>query len=427
MKLTLVALSLVGAFTLAPTSCSDQSAKAPTSSPDGGARALTAPVAGPRSFSDAPLRAEHAALLDLAVRAVGAMPLVPHQKNRSRLQAMLVAACLEFDLPVRAKALADQIAGWERGQGYADLAAHCVQHRIEADIDGLLAAALRIADEDGADANSQAWRRDRIRAKVAAVHLLRGQDEQARALQDGLVGSEVGHLAAAKARMLDPALFEEQLRALDELLAKQDVDQATGALKMCVELFARFPEDAAKRQLLIDRVEHAFPKLPLQMRLEFVLEIADAAVACGDKQTAMPLFEHASELVQGKGWVIEDQVGLRAKVALHRARAGDAANAKTALDAVRDYYEEHREQIVDVFRGDALRPIAEGYMACGAVEDAARTYRLIVEEGVHNPNSRPRAEDLARTCASMVRSGYVPEAALAARMQKIGEGLGEPW
>jgi len=420
MKLPLAALSLAGAFTFAPASCSDSGASAPLPSKQ-------SQPAQPRAFTDAPLSEAATRLLDLAFRAVSGMPDVPHRKNRSRMQALLVDACLEFDQPARAKTWADQIAGWERGQCYAELADHCVQHHIEADVHGLLAAATRIADEAMAEEGSQEWRRDRIRAKVAAVHLLLGQADEARELQTGLVDSETEHLAAAKAKLLDPALFDQQLAGLDGVLASENVDQALGALKMCVELFARFPDDGAKRAQLVDRVTNAFPKLPLQMRLEYVLEIADAAVACGDKTTAMALFEHASELVEGKGWVLEDQVGLRAKVALHRARGGDAAGAKKALDAARDLFQERREQIVDVFRGDALRPIAEGYMACGAGEEAARAYRLIVEEGVHNPNSKPRAEDLAKTCVSMVRSGFVPEQTLWTRMKTIAEALGQPW
>ncbi len=428
MKLPLAALSLVGALAFAPTSCSDPGASAPVqpknsepASPKGGQ------VAEPRAFVDAPLSEANARLLDLAFGAVSRLPDVPHRKNRTRLQAMLVHACLELDQPVRARQWADQIAGWERGLCYAELADHCVQHHIEADVSGFLATATRIADESMAEEGSQEWRRDRIRAKVAAVHLLLGQADAARELQTGLIDSEIGHLAAAKAKLLDPAAFDQQLARLDEVLASENIDQAIGALKMCVELFARFPGDAAKRELLVERVTKAFPKLPLQMRLESVLEIADAAVACGDRPTAMALFDHAGKLVEDKGWVLEDQVGLRAKVALHRARGGDAEGAKKALDAVSDWYQEHRDQIVDVFRGDALRPIAEGYMACGAAEEAARAYRLIVEEGVHNPNSKPRAEDLAKTCVSMARSGFVPEESLAVRMKSIAEALGEPW
>jgi hypothetical protein len=56
-----------------------------------------------------------------------------------------------------------------------------------------------------------------------------------------------------------------------------------------------------------------------------------------------------------------------------------------------------------------------------------RGNRRFVEEGVENPNSRPRAEDLSATCRSMALHAVEPDADLWKRMRQIGDGLGPPW
>jgi hypothetical protein len=49
------------------------------------------------------------------------------------------------------------------------------------------------------------------------------------------------------------------------------------------------------------------------------------------------------------------------------------------------------------------------------------------EAGVENPNSRPRADDLAATCMSMVKAKVAPDEKLWLRLRAIASGLGEPW
>lgn len=422
MRLSFFASSRLGALTLVLSACGETTTAVPA--PQGGDVSV---AARDGELVDRAIAAVHMRLLDLAFDAACKLPENPHRKNRSRLQAMLVDTCLDLDLPVKARALAERIAGWERGHCYAELAYHCVRRQLRTDVDALLTQALRLADEAMTEEAGQVWRRDRIRARVAAVHLLRGEADKAQALQQDLTGSEVGAVAEATARTLDPAKFDQHLRALDEILANKDVDRAKAALQTCVQLFVRFGADADKRARLLDRVENAFPTLPLQMRIEFVVEVADAVKAHGDASSAISLLDSAGRLVARKDWVAEDQIALGAKVATHRARAGDMKGARQALLELLDAYGQRRDTIVDVFRGAALRPIAEGLVACGATSDATQAYRWLVEEGVHNPNSRPRVEDLARTCASMARSGFLPDEALQERLAQISKGLGDPW
>ena len=67
------------------------------------------------------------------------------------------------------------------------------------------------------------------------------------------------------------------------------------------------------------------------------------------------------------------------------------------------------------------------WAAMGRVDEARRVYRLAVDEGVVNPNSRPRADDLSATCLSMARADVEPDAEFLARLREVRENLGDPW
>jgi tetratricopeptide (TPR) repeat protein len=366
-------------------------------------------------------------LLDLAFRSVSAMPTVPHEKNRSRAQESVVAACLQLDQPRRALAYLEQIAGWRRGACYADLAFHLAERGDVGEVQKYLDAALRIADGATNEGASQEWRRDRIRAKVARTRLLLGQQDEAWRLQQGLGDSEIGQLTAAKAKVLDPAAFDAQVKALDAVLAKAGFDHAQAALQMCVRLFDRFFDDAGRRAQVEERVKSAYEQLPILARFELLLELADVALAHADRAKAIELLRHTQRVVQGATWLPEDRIALLASLVTRRARAGDVEQARKDADSLLTSFYDERDRIVDIQRGRALRPLAEAMHALGDAANALRVYKRAVEEGVQNPNSRPRADDLAATCLSMAVAGFEPDAELRARMAAVGKALGNPW
>lgn len=409
---------------LALVACGEATSTATESPAANAAPSASAPA---RPFVDAPLASAQQAMLEAVWRATSRLPDVPHQKNRSRIQALLVVGCIEAGLPVRARTWSADITGWERGQCLAELADHCVQNRLDVDVDALLATALQIADDAMRGDDAQAWRRDRIRAKVAAVRLAQGHHEVAGALTKDLVDAEVANLAAVRAAQLDAKDLERQLADLQQMLASENVDRAQPALQLCVHLLARFAADEAARECLLDLMQNAYPKLPLTMRIDVLLAAADAATAAGQREVARLLASRCNTLVLGKGWLPEDQVALRARVATSLARAGDQQAARAGLDDAMTQFDATRERIVDVFRGEALRPIAIGYAVLGDAERAASAFRLALTEGMANPNGRPRLEDLAKTTLAMLASDFVPPADLVQRVEAIASELTAPW
>jgi hypothetical protein len=82
---------------------------------------------------------------------------------------------------------------------------------------------------------------------------------------------------------------------------------------------------------------------------------------------------------------------------------------------------------VDIERADFLRPIAEGLNDVGDRDDAMHAWALALDAGSLNPNAKPRAEDLTKTCLSMVRSGVEPTDAMREKIANIRAGLKAPW
>ena len=90
-------------------------------------------------------------------------------------------------------------------------------------------------------------------------------------------------------------------------------------------------------------------------------------------------------------------------------------------------YREHASSIVNIDRADVLRSLAETYQVLGDSMTSLSVYRQVIEEGMINPNSRPRAEDLSTTCCSMAILAVEPDSQLWTRIHQIREGLGQPW
>jgi tetratricopeptide (TPR) repeat protein len=110
-----------------------------------------------------------------------------------------------------------------------------------------------------------------------------------------------------------------------------------------------------------------------------------------------------------------------------RHRAGDRGGAEQELAAAASRYEEERGNIVEIYRAETVRPLAEAASAMGDLARALGFYRRALEEGAVNVNARQRAEDLAATCISMALHEVEPDAALWERILEIRAGLVAPW
>ena len=373
------------------------------------------------SLTDKPLAAYQNELLDLAFETAAAIPVKPHIKDRSRAQEKVVEVSLELDQPLRAHSLIERIDNWRRGAGYGDLAFYCARRGCTSEVQQYLDLAVQISE------SAEGWRRDQIRVKIANTYVWLGQTIQADQIETGVGDSESGKVAGVKAMIAGEDHFDEQMNALDALIVPGNFDIVENALKACANLFNRFYDDAGRRLLAEEKMKTSWDKLPIFKRVELLTELAGFALDHMDKDKALELISEAQIFMDSAQWRPEHRIPLVSALIKLRFLAGDGESARREADAMLALFDSQRDKIVNIYRAGALRPLAEAYQSMGDTAAALAVYKRAVDEGIENPNSRPRAEDLSATCCSMALHGVEPDAELWTRIRQINDGLKDPW
>lgn len=402
-----------------------------------GAQTQPAPAeatAGPRALADAPLAGFRTDLLQLAWRAAAAFPLDPHVQTRSRVQEQVVLACLELDQPLRAQRWAGDIADWRRGACLADFAQYAVEHGDTVAATKALAGAAAIAEDVTNDPRGQEWCRDSILMKVARTYARLGERakaEQYAARLDPVSGlafdNGLAATAAGRADLITADNLATELAGMDDLLVNEASGLTWAALVTCVRLFDKFYADGERRDAIEKRVRLVNTKLPPNFKLTALLELVRVSAEHGDTDKALASLRLAQTFFAETDWPADVRAPFEAQIGGLLGRIGRTDEARLLLEQGLASYHEARESFRQTKRADILRPFAEAWHAIGERQRANDVYTLVVEEGMENPNSRPRGEDIAATCVSMAQHGFEPDAALAARLREIVDGLGEPW
>ncbi|HEX5052117.1 MAG TPA: hypothetical protein VFZ65_10115 [Planctomycetota bacterium] len=373
-------------------------------------------------------------LLKLAFRAASAFPLEPHRKNRSRIQGIVVAACFELDQPELAVAFARDITDWRRGCGYADYAhARALRGDARTALDYIRLAGEIIEQEQHAS-YSQEWQIDSIRQKIARAYETLGDEVHAAeavahvdAASGNAVDTDWAKTAADHVRLLPAAKVDDELAAMDAAFPQMSIGQQQVALETLARLHGRFFDDLARRTKIEERVTTVYTRLPPAMRLDALRKLARTCIEHHENGSALRLLGTAREIASAHTWRAEDQVPELAKLAAVRHEAGEADQAAADVAAALALYHAERDHIVDIYRAETVRAIAEAVHSMGDDKAAVDLCALAIEEGMHNANSRPRAEDLVETCVAMAVRGIEPSPELWQRLREICEGLGDPW
>jgi tetratricopeptide (TPR) repeat protein len=373
------------------------------------------------SGADAPLKSSQGELLDLAFGAASALPVDPHIKDRSRLQEAVVAACLELGQPQRAFRYLEQIGDWRRGAAYAALAFYCARHGVTRDVQSYLDRAAQAAQQAGD------WQKDRIKAKIAQVHAYLGRTADAAKAMQGVGPTESGKVARAEAMVCSADSFGPMMEALEKLIATGQFDTVKNALEAHTELFDRFYEDRERRARVEERIKASWSGLPDFVRIELLTALVGSALAHGDQSKALELVNEAKTILDSVSWQPQLGIPVMAKLAELRFRAGDRERARADAQEALKLFDTKRDTIVNIYRAQVLRAIAEAYQGMGDTGAAQEIYGRALEAGTENPNSRPRAEDLAGTCCSMAVHAVEPSPGLWNRIREIRNRLGDPW
>ncbi|MEZ6194607.1 MAG: hypothetical protein R3F20_02600 [Planctomycetota bacterium] len=418
------ALALVLALFLGA-ACSDSGKGGET--PTAVETAAAPKAAATKGGDAAPLEAGRRELIEIAFRAATKLPLVPHVKDRARAQEKVVDTCLALDREDLALGFAKGIPNWRRGAALAAVALHRARRGETEGLESLLESAEKVAQENLADPDGQPWRSDRIRASIARALLLAGERARAAKIAATVGESEAGGIQADRIGELDDDAFKGELETLDTIFKSGSFDSVRSALEACVALHDRFYGRAERRAVLEERVKTSFTKLPLDLRIGFVCDLAENAIEHGEPAEGKRLAADATAVFETGNWHVEDHLEWIARFALLRHRSGETDAALTQARDGLAFYDSQYRSIVDIDRADALRALAESLHRMGDDETAARAYAKALEAGIQNPNSRPRADDLVATCLSMARWGFTPDDAMRDRIRAIEAELGTPW
>ncbi|MBN1256987.1 MAG: hypothetical protein JXA52_04710 [Planctomycetes bacterium] len=360
-------------------------------------------------------------LLSIAFDIASKIPVYPHLKDRSKMQEMVVATCLELAQPKRALSFLEKIENWRKGACYADLALYCAQHGYPDEAKSLLECAEKNYE------SCEDWPRDRIKIKIAAVQTWLGNSQQAEELSSGVVDSETGKLIGVKAELCEENSFDEQMQAIDCLIASGNFDYLKNTLESSTHLFNRFYNDTERRDLVEEKIKSSWGTIPYFIRIDLLLKMAGFAIDHQDQKKALELVNQAQEIMDSVAWPLRYSIPLNAKLALTRYQAGDAKTAKNSINEALTLFEAEREKIVNIYRAETLTPLAEAYHSMGELDTSLEIYKKAVAESFVNPNSRPRAEDLSAICCSLAKNGVEPDHELWEGIHNSTKELGDPW
>ena len=376
------------------------------------------------STTSAPLAASTARRIEIARFGYDVASMIPTEGNvrdQAKAQEWCVAAMISLGDPRGAEEMANSMRTWRRAACYADIGLTYARAGETAKASEFADRALKSLPE------WLDWQQERIRVKVAQVYVVLGESGRADELAKGVGESEIGKVEAVEATKADEAEFDARLAEIEAWLATGNFDLARNALDVSEALYGRFVKDSGRRAKIEDVVRRLNAKVPFDIRVSSLLELARTASKSGDAAHARELVAEAKAEFAKAKWLPEDFVTQMALLGTGEFEAGEPDAARKTLDEAVVYFQTNRDSIVDIFRGAPLRLVAKGYATLGDQAKAREIFALAINEGAINSNARPRAEDLAAACADLATTGVEPGEELWARMAEIRAGLRAPW
>lgn len=372
-------------------------------------------------LEDKPISDTQKKLLDVAFETASLMPHDPHIKDRSRLQEQVVMTCLKLDQPQKARRYIKEIDSWRRNLCYAQLALYCAENKKAKEAEYFLKITSDFPEV------SQEWHLNRIKARMSKAYRQLNQSAKAKKLSAQTEENDETKVYKATESFYDEDTFQSQISYLDGIVKTQDFDLTRAALNLYAKLYNDIFSDQTKRAIVEGKVKSSWEAVPTTIRMNTLIEMAEYALEHSDQSTALHLIDEADGFFGKTNFPTDIYIFMKGKISGLRFKAGDVEGAQSDAEEVLTYFDDNYKKITDIYRAGTLRPLAESFYSMGNTEKALSVYKRAVEEGIVNPNSRPRAEDLSATCCSMALIGFEPDTELWARIHQIKEGLGEPW
>ncbi|MBZ0258034.1 hypothetical protein K8I31_18360 [bacterium] len=193
------------------------------------------------------------------------------------------------------------------------------------------------------------------------------------------------------------------------------------------KLYERFYSSEEKRSLIEEKIKSSWTKIPVNIRIDVLIQLAEVSIRHSENQKALQFADEAQSFLDQYQWKLEHEIPLIARVIELRFKAGDQKAAESLSKESLNLFINNKHEIVNIWRAGALRPLAQAFKTIGDEKSSLSVYKLAIDEGSVNPNSRPRAEDLTATCCSMAFNSIEPDEELWARINQIFKELDQPW
>jgi hypothetical protein len=378
-------------------------------------------------LADAPLPADSLRLAKLAFDAASMLPLVPHAKNRARMQASVVSTCATVGLLHTGESFIDRMDGWQQAMALTRLARAAARSERPESALSSLHRAESVVSNASHEYFTQEWQRDRIRAGIAATLILLRRSPDAAEFEKDLEPSESGLPLLARSEVCRADEVDAQIARIDQEFVSKHFEQLRSACEACVALLKHVSRDASRLNSLETKVLEVIAKFPAQSRFAVLAQLAESALQRGHTGSARQRLAEALVCIPPGSMLPEERIPLLGRVAELQFRLGETSAADEQLHAALELYKASRSRVVDIARASALRALAEAAYVMMQHDQAFQLWMKAFDEGVANPNSRPRADDLVATCCSILRTGAVPTPSILERAERIAAALGEPW
>lgn len=359
--------------------------------------------------SDKPLAEFQTQLLEMAFESASAIPEKPHMKDKCQVQEKVVDTCLGLDQPVRAVKYSDSIKNWRRGLCYANTAYYLAEKGFEAD---QIQKGLELAEQIAAIDHGQQWRSDRIYARI----------EQAKQLIDK--NQQAVHLIQTEAMVGEDDSFDELVKKLDDSIALMDIDITLNAFDEYARLFDRFYDYPQRQSLAEERIKTSGGRVPVIIRIEMLIKIAQIAFDHKDSAKALSLTNNAMELMDQYQWPLEKKIPVMSDILTIRFKAGETEKSLADAGALLELYEADSSQVLFTRRVETLLPLAQAYQAMEKSALALSVYKRVVQEIGPNYGVKLCAESVSTICCSLAVNAVEPDTELWLNLRNINNALG---
>lgn len=380
---------------------------------------LAPPVAAaPNPAATASPKASFEAL-DFAFRFASAIK--SDARDRAKAQELALgeyAAAGAYDEAARR---APEIDGWRRGSLYATLATQLARAGRADEARAFIGKAEAVRQ------NTSGWENPRISAQVAEALALLGDTQQSARITADLAaadpiqytGRAVATDAVAAAAQGNFAQGMDRLRALEN---NDDLDTAWGRTMGYLALARHAEVPKASRLEALGAARASADRLPLERRLDGLLQIAPEYANLGRKGDAKKAVASAAAVVADKAHGTEAIPGLIA-VGQGWAEIGEPEKARKPLQQAEGLV----AQALSIDQPGLIERIASAWRRVPDSERARRLDVKAVDNAAGMLLSRPRAIALSAICRQMGKDGVVPDESLRSRLESLLGGLGEPW